>query len=122
MAVRLGAICAVLLALLPASPPPARADALAAVFERVALSVVVVRTSERDIANEGTQRTVIISWFGSGVLIAPDWKVLTAAHLVPAASEMAAFQTLLGLASEVHGPTTYEMLYASESTRVHTGI
>src|SRR5712691_4799183 len=30
---------------------------------------------------------------------------------------MAAFQTLLGLASEVHGPTTYEMLYASESTR-----
>ncbi len=74
MAVRLGAICAVLLALLPASPPPARADALADVFERVALSVVVVRTSERDIANEGTQRTVIISWFGSGVLIAPDWK------------------------------------------------
>ena len=30
---------------------------------------------------------------------------------------MAAFQTLLGLASEVHGPTTYEMLYASEPTR-----
>jgi len=29
---------------------------------------------------------------------------------------MAAFQTLLGLAS-VHGPTTYKMLYASESTR-----
>ena len=30
---------------------------------------------------------------------------------------MAAFQTLLGLASGVHGPTTYEMLYTSESTR-----
>jgi len=30
---------------------------------------------------------------------------------------MAAFQTLLGLASGVHGPTTYDMLYASESTR-----
>lgn len=30
---------------------------------------------------------------------------------------MAAFQTLLGLASGAHGPTTYQMLYASESTR-----
>ena len=30
---------------------------------------------------------------------------------------MAAFQTLLGLASGTHGPTTYEMLYASESAR-----
>ena len=30
---------------------------------------------------------------------------------------MAAFQTLLGLASGVHGPTTYDMLYSSESTR-----
>ena len=30
---------------------------------------------------------------------------------------MAAFQTLLGLASGVHGPTTYDMLYRSESTR-----
>ena len=29
---------------------------------------------------------------------------------------MAAFQTLLGLAT-VHGPTTYQMLYGSESTR-----
>src|SRR5262245_48007393 len=30
---------------------------------------------------------------------------------------MAAFQTLLGLASGVHGPTTYDMSYPSESTR-----
>ena len=30
---------------------------------------------------------------------------------------LAAFQTLLGLASGTHGPTTYEMLYASESAR-----
>lgn len=30
---------------------------------------------------------------------------------------MAAFQTLLGLASGIHGPTTYDMLYRSESTR-----
>jgi transposase-like protein len=30
---------------------------------------------------------------------------------------MAAFQTLLGLASGVHRPTTYDMLYRSESTR-----
>jgi transposase-like protein len=30
---------------------------------------------------------------------------------------MAAFQTLLGLASGAHGPTTYDRLYRSESTR-----
>ena len=30
---------------------------------------------------------------------------------------MAAFQTLLGLASSAHGPTTYDRLYRSESTR-----
>ena len=30
---------------------------------------------------------------------------------------MAAFQTLLGVASAVHGPTSYDMLYRSESTR-----
>lgn len=30
---------------------------------------------------------------------------------------MAAFQTLLGLASGVHGPTSYDMLYRSESAR-----
>ena len=29
----------------------------------------------------------------------------------------AAFQTLLGLASGTHGPTTYERLYASETAR-----
>ncbi len=29
---------------------------------------------------------------------------------------MEAFQTLLGLASSAHGPTTYDMLYRSEST------
>lgn len=30
---------------------------------------------------------------------------------------LAAFQPLLGLASGAHGPTTYEMVYASESAR-----
>ncbi len=78
----------VLVALLMASPQPAHAESLGDVFERVAPSVVVVRTTERDIGDEGQQRTVSISGFGSGVLIAPDGKVLTAAHLVHAASEV----------------------------------
>ena len=85
---RVGAIAAVVLALLAASPRLAGADMLGDVFERVAPSVVVVRTTERDIANEGPQRTVSIAGFGSGVLIAADGKVLTAAHLVHAASEI----------------------------------
>ena len=85
---RSSAAVLVLGALLMASPPPAHAESLGDVFERVAPSVVVVRTTERDISDEGQQRTVSISGFGSGVLIAPDGKVLTAAHLVHAASEV----------------------------------
>jgi len=43
---------------------------------------------ERDIAETGERRTVSVSGLGSGVLVSADGKVLTAAHLVQAASEI----------------------------------
>lgn len=64
------------------------AGSLGDVFDRVAPSVVVVRTMERDIPETGERRTVSISGLGSGVLMSLEGKVLTAAHLVQAASEI----------------------------------
>ncbi|MGH7553334.1 MAG: S1C family serine protease [Longimicrobiales bacterium] len=76
------------LAVLLAMPHGAPAQSVAEAFERVASSVVVVHTTEWDVADSGSQRTVSVSGFGSGVLISADGRVLTAAHLVHAASEI----------------------------------
>jgi serine protease Do len=79
---------ALALAVLLAIPQGATADSLSEAFERVAASVVVVHTTELDVADTGSQRTVSVSGFGSGVLISADGQVLTAAHLVHAASDV----------------------------------
>ena len=55
---------------------PVCAVSLSDVFERAAPSVDVVRTTARDIADEGQQRTLSISRFGSGILISPEGEVL----------------------------------------------
>jgi S1-C subfamily serine protease len=65
--------------------PAAGAETIAELFGRVHRSVVVVRSLEMDVApEEGPAPTV--SSIGSGVLISRDGKILTAAHLVHAAS------------------------------------
>jgi serine protease Do len=65
----------------------ARADMIPELFERVHRSVVVVRALEVDVpAEEGAGPNV--SSVGSGVLISADGKILTASHLVHAASEI----------------------------------
>jgi S1-C subfamily serine protease len=64
----------------------AAAESVADAFDRVHRSVVVVRTTERDAAASGDRRSVSV--VGSGVLIDLGGKVLTAAHLVGAASEV----------------------------------
>jgi serine protease Do len=67
--------------------PSVGAETVAELFARVHRSVVVIRASEVDVpAEEGQGRRV--SSLGSGVLISMDGKVLTAAHLVHAASEI----------------------------------
>jgi serine protease Do len=62
-------------------------ETLADVFDRVHASVVVIRTTELDVPQKGAGH-VTVAGLGSGVLIAADGKVLTADHLVHAASEI----------------------------------
>ena len=67
--------------------PAAHAETVAELFARVHRSVVVIRSLETAVpAEEGQVPNV--SSIGSGVLIATDGKILTAAHLVHAASEI----------------------------------
>jgi len=65
----------------------ATAESVADAFDRVHRSVVVVRTTERGASASGDRRSVSV--VGSGVLIDLGGQVLTAAHLVGAASECA---------------------------------
>ena len=58
------------------------------VFDRVYRSVVLVRATERDVPSEPGEPGGRVSSFGSGVLISQDGRILTAAHLVHAASEI----------------------------------
>ncbi|HET7379500.1 MAG TPA: trypsin-like peptidase domain-containing protein [Gaiellales bacterium] len=66
-----------------AAPGDIAAQTLSDVFDRVHLSVVVIRTLERDIGDDGA--TLVVSQ-GSGVLVSAGGLVMTAAHLVQAAS------------------------------------
>lgn len=83
-------LCA-LLTVAPLSwpPIPAEAQPVGLVFRRVNPSVVVIRTKEKDVAAQGHQ-VVRVAGIGSGVLISTDGKIMTAAHLVHAADEIAA--------------------------------
>jgi S1-C subfamily serine protease len=66
---------------------PASAETIGDLFERVHRSVVVIRALEMDVPAEKGEGPSISS-VGSGVLISTDGKILTAAHLVHAASEI----------------------------------
>ena len=67
--------------------PAASAETIAELFDRVHRSVVVIRAVETNVpAEEGQEASV--SSVGSGVLISNDGKILTAAHLVHAASKI----------------------------------
>ena len=62
------------------------ADAtLSDVFKRVNPAVLEIHTLGTDVARDGTARQVSVAGLGSGVLISPDGKVLTAAHVVQTA-------------------------------------
>lgn len=67
---------------------PAEAQGLSQAFKRVNSTVVVVRTSERDIGAQEQERPVSVAGLGSGILISADGKVLTAAHLVHTVDEI----------------------------------
>jgi serine protease Do len=65
--------------------PLADAQTPGEVFRKVAPSVVVIRAKGRDISAGGQSR---FAETGSGVLISPDGKVMTAAHVVHAMDEI----------------------------------
>jgi serine protease Do len=76
------AVCAVGML---AAPIGVDAETLSDVFDRVHRSVVIVRSSERDVPDDGAGFTGVTS-LGSGVVVSADGLVMTAAHLVQAAS------------------------------------
>jgi S1-C subfamily serine protease len=63
----------------------AAADSLSEAFKRVKSSVVVVRTTQKEIMPQSGGQLVSVAGLGSGVLISADGKVLTAAHVVQTA-------------------------------------
>jgi serine protease Do len=67
------------LALLFAAPSLGEGETLGEAYLRVSTSVVVIRSRGEEVTAEGTVRFKEI---GSGVLISPDGKVATAAHVV----------------------------------------
>jgi len=66
-------------------PPLAVAQDLRKVFKDVSPSVVVIRASGQEITSSGTTH---FSETGSGVLISQDGKVMTAAHVVHAMTDI----------------------------------
>ena len=70
---------AVTLAVLGVLPAAAHAQMLGEAFKKVTPSVVVIRARGQELTRTGVQH---FSETGSGVLISPDGKVMTAAHVV----------------------------------------
>jgi serine protease Do len=66
----------------------AEAQQLRDLFRKVSPSVVLVRTLERELAQEPSRGLVNMSGLGSGVLISADGKVMTAAHVVQVAERV----------------------------------
>jgi S1-C subfamily serine protease len=66
-------------ALLFVAPSLGEGETLAEAYQRVSTSVVVIRAQGQEVTADGTVRFKEI---GSGVLISPDGKVATAAHVV----------------------------------------
>src|SRR5262245_65866044 len=73
------------LGLLGLLAPLGEAQTPGEVFRKVSPSVVVIRAKGRDISASGQSR---FAETGSGVLISPDGKVMTAAHVVHAMDEI----------------------------------
>jgi serine protease Do len=81
-------LSAVLLALVIAPAPPAAAQGLVPTFKRVNPSVVIIRARWKEVGSSGQIGGV--NEVGSSVLISPDGKVITAAHVVQTADEITA--------------------------------
>src|SRR5678815_2188020 len=66
-------------ALLFTAPAPGESQSLNEVYRRVSTSVVVIRARGEEVTADGLTRFKEV---GSGVMITPDGKIATAAHVV----------------------------------------
>ena len=78
----------ILLLLLAVAWTPLQAQKLSELFKRVSPSVVVIETTQKEIAPHGAAQPVTVGGLGSGVLISNDGKVMTAAHVVQTAESI----------------------------------
>lgn len=60
-------------------------ETLSTVFKRVNPTVVEIHTRETDVAGDGRAQQVSVGGLGSGILVSPEGKILTAAHVVQTA-------------------------------------
>lgn len=75
-------------ALLAGSAAPAAAESLSAIFKQVSPSIVMVRTTQKEMTEGPERQVVTMPGLGSGVLVSADGKVITAAHVVHTADEI----------------------------------
>jgi S1-C subfamily serine protease len=66
----------------------AQAESLRAIFKQVDTSIVVVQTVHTDVVTGPQRQVSSVPGAGSGVLISPEGKVVTAAHLIQSADEI----------------------------------
>ena len=81
-------LVAVLLVMVIAPAAPVEAQSLVSTFKRVNPSVVIIRARWKEVGGSGQVGRV--NEVGSGVLISPDGKVMTASHVVQTADEITA--------------------------------
>ena len=71
------------------TPMAAQAESLRTIFKQVDSAVVIVQTDHKDVVTGPQKRLSNLPGAGSGVLISQDGKVITAAHLIQSADEIA---------------------------------
>jgi S1-C subfamily serine protease len=81
-------LVAILLVMVIAPAAPVEAQALVSTFKRVNPSVVIIRARWKEVGGSG--QVARVNEVGSGVLISPDGKVMTASHVVQTADEITA--------------------------------
>lgn len=87
MIMRVSLMCASVLSVV--IPVGAQAESLRTIFKQVDSAVVVVQTNHKEVVAGPQKRMTSMPGAGSGVLISADGKVMTAAHLVQSADEIA---------------------------------
>jgi serine protease Do len=79
-----------LMILLVAQPAAAGQETIAQMFQRLDDAVLVIKTNHKEVVVGPQKQLTSLPGLGSGILVSPDGKVMTAAHLVQTADEITA--------------------------------